>query len=56
MISDVLSEAAQEIRNYLHDETFAQIYTDELRARIEELVRDMDAIRVSLDTPPGGGA
>lgn len=48
-ISDVLSEAADEIESYMKNEpqTYATLKDD-----IDRLLVDMDRIRVELDTPP----
>ena len=51
MISDVLSEAVADIRDYLADPITADCYTT-VRGRIDALVADMEAVRVILDTPP----
>lgn len=56
MISDVLSEAVDEIDRYLSDEVFADVYTGDLRARIVAVRNEMEKIRVELDTPPPGVA
>lgn len=53
MISDTLSDAVAEIREYLdHDGPFASCYQGPVRERIERLVEEMDAVRRVLDTPP----
>mgnify|MGYP000072399216 FL=1 len=49
MISDVLSDAADEIRAYLR--THAAMYV-EVKPRLEKLLSDMDGLREELDTPP----
>ena len=52
MISDTLSEAVEDIRRYLDEPIFADVYQGAVRQQIEELVAAMDATRVLLDTPP----
>jgi hypothetical protein len=50
MISDVLTDAIDDIRDYLDH---SPLYTDaDLRKRIVDLVEQMDAMRKQLDTPP----
>jgi hypothetical protein len=49
MISDALSEASDRIKYYLKDKSFNK---GELPDRLNALVKEMDDIRVSLDTPP----
>jgi hypothetical protein len=56
MISDVLFEAHENIRSYLDDPVFADVYSGELRAEIERVMRTMDALRQRLDQPPPRGA
>jgi hypothetical protein len=51
MISDLLSEAAEEIRDYLGTGAYGEA-GDLFRQRLEGLVREMDEIREILDTPP----
>lgn len=53
MISDTLSEAVDDIRRYLDDPVFADVYSGDIRQQIETTVSAMDATRVMLDTPPG---
>lgn len=50
MISDTLSDAANEIRDYLstHEDSYF-----EYKVRIRELLAVMDGLREELDTPPG---
>ena len=52
-ISDTLFEAADEIRMYLGrpDGIYRDLAPD-MRARIEKLLAEMDAIRIVFDTPP----
>lgn len=50
MISDVLSEAVNEIDRYLND--FSNIYGGDLRARIVKVRDDMHSLRAELDAPP----
>lgn len=52
MISDVLHDAARDVRAYLDDPAFRGVYTGETRARIEAALVAMDAARELLDTPP----
>lgn len=52
MISDVLFKTIQDIKGYLNNNTYDNVYMGELRKRIESLVKEMEAIRVILDTPP----
>ena len=52
MISDVLSEAVDELRYYLAEPTFKKVYAGDFRKRIERLVKEMDTMRVELGTPP----
>lgn len=49
MVSDVLSEAAHDIREYLR--TMPQVYAS-IRPELERLLSEMDSIRIFLDTPP----
>jgi hypothetical protein len=50
MISDVLWEAIEEIREY--QAKFPDAYGGELEPRLDKLVADMDAKRIELDTDP----
>ena len=52
MISDVLADAAHEIREYLDDPTYSQMYAGKLRVEIEQVVAAMEALRETLDQPP----
>lgn len=52
MISDVLSDAIDDIDRYLESPTFADTYCGELRQRIIELRDRMEAMRGELDNPP----
>jgi hypothetical protein len=56
MISDVLSEAHEGVRSYLDDPVFADVYSGELRAEIERVLAEMEALRQRLDQPPRRGA
>ena len=49
VISDVLSDAVQEMRDYLAElpETYANV-----RGDLDKLIADMDAMRARLDAPP----
>jgi len=49
MISDTLSKAAHEIREY--QENIPGAYNS-IKDRLDALLTEMDAIRVILDTPP----
>jgi hypothetical protein len=50
MISDTLSSAAKEVRNYLRDQP--EVYAG-TRQRLEQLVNEMDEVRSILDMSPG---
>jgi hypothetical protein len=52
MISDVLFEAADEIRRYLRD--FAKAYPKggDIEIEIQSILEKMDSARIKLDTPP----
>jgi hypothetical protein len=52
MISDVLFEAADEIRRYLRE--FDQCYPkgSDVEIEIQSLLKKMDTLRLELDTPP----
>jgi hypothetical protein len=53
MISDVLFDAADQIRDYLkHDDPITGMYVDEKREEILKLVAEMDRLRKYYDTPP----
>jgi hypothetical protein len=52
MISDVLSDAAADIRDYLAKPATQDCYQGELRDRINRLLAEMDAVRIYLDTSP----
>jgi hypothetical protein len=52
MIGDVLSDATQQIREFLDDPAYSQIYAGRLRAKIEQVVAAMEALRETLDQPP----
>lgn len=52
MISDVLSEAVQDIDRYLQDPTFERVYAGSLRTDILALRDSMDRMRVCLDRVP----
>jgi hypothetical protein len=47
MVSDVLAAAVLEIRKYLEDD----FYVGEERARIEAIIREMEAVVYFLDPP-----
>lgn len=48
-ISDTLFDAAEEIRVYLSE--FPDAY-EFVRPEVDRLLKEMDALRVKLDTPP----
>jgi hypothetical protein len=48
-ISDVLYEAADEIREYMREQPEAY---EPMKARLNRLLGSMDRIRSELDTPP----
>lgn len=53
MISDVLSDAAHNIRDYLADPATADCYREpEIQAGIVGVLAAMDTLRTVLDTPP----
>jgi hypothetical protein len=52
MISDVLSRAVVELREYLNGESFSGNYSGKVRERIKNLVQEMDSVRVQPDTAP----
>jgi hypothetical protein len=52
MISDVLSEACHQIREYLEDPVYNDMYSGKLRDEIERIVSEMDRLRAKLDQPP----
>jgi hypothetical protein len=52
MISDVLSEASRQIREYLDDPTYSQTYRGKLRLDIERVMAAMESLRAKLDRPP----
>jgi hypothetical protein len=52
MISDILADATQQIREFLDDPTYAQIYAGKLRVEIEQVMAAMEALRETLDRPP----
>ncbi len=49
MISDVLSESVTDIRDYL--KTFPKVYKG-MNRRIKKLLKEMESIRIELDTIP----
>lgn len=49
MVSDVLFDAAENIRSYL--KRMPDTYVD-IEPRLQKLLGEMDAIRKELDTPP----
>jgi hypothetical protein len=53
MISDVLSDAKEEIERYLTDPVFFDTYSEPgLRNRLNDLIAKMEEIMIELDTPP----
>jgi hypothetical protein len=54
MISDVLAEAIEEIQHYRTDAVFRGTYPADWPA-MDNLLAQMNAMRVALDTPPGPG-
>ena len=56
MISDVLADATQHIRDYLDDPAFAQTYVGRLRVEIEGVLAEMERLREKLDRPPAQDA
>lgn len=53
MISGVLSDAAADIReNYLSKELFDDVYSGDIRKRIEACLDVMDLVRKLLDSHP----
>jgi hypothetical protein len=53
MISDVLSDALEEINSYISDPIFADTYEGLMRQDIEALRAHMEIVLRRLDTPPG---
>jgi hypothetical protein len=51
MISDVFSEACDQIRQYLENPVYYDMYSGKLRAEIERVVGEMDRLRAKLDRP-----
>jgi hypothetical protein len=53
MISDVLFDAKNDIEYYLNEPTFSDVYSDaNLREQLNELMKNMEKIRVQLDALP----
>ncbi len=52
MISDVLSEACLQIRSYLDDPVYTQIYSGTLREEIERVMAEMQSLLERLDRLP----
>ena len=50
MVSDTLSDAAHDIREYLR--RMPDVYEGKTRDEIQTLLTHMDRVRVKLDTPP----
>jgi hypothetical protein len=51
MISDVLSDASADIKEYLDNPVYDEWYDHETRDEIEAVVAAMDALRHKLDAP-----
>jgi hypothetical protein len=49
---NILSEAANKIREYLDDPAHHDAYVGATRKELEALLEEMDRIRRKLDTPP----
>ena len=52
MISDVLSDAASDIRDYLDHPVTGECYGSAIRGDIQHVLDQMDRVRRLLDTPP----
>ena len=52
MISDVLFEAKEGIERYLNEPVYSNVYNQDLRDRLNDLIIKMEEIRVELDTSP----
>lgn len=52
MVSDVLFQAVQDLDHYLNDPVFANVYGGALRERLLRLRKEMQDIRMMLDSPP----
>ena len=54
MISDVLAEAVQDIKQYLKEPPYSReaLEEDSLVSDINKVVAHMDAVRRKLDAPP----
>lgn len=52
IVPSILDEAARELRTWLHDRVFYDLYAPELRKRIEVLVAELDQLRCELDAAP----
>jgi hypothetical protein len=52
MISDVLSDAVNDVDSYLNNKTYKQMYSGSLREAVVDLRNRMQALRIYLDTPP----
>lgn len=52
MISDVLSDAAHDIRDYLEHPVAGACYGSAIRDDIQHVLAQMDNLRRILDTPP----
>jgi len=52
IVPSILDEAARDLRAWLHDRVFYDLYAPELRERIEVLVAELDQLRCELDAVP----
>jgi hypothetical protein len=56
MISDVLSDAIDEIQRYLNDPAFSRVYSGDLRDEIKRVIEQMERLRAKLDRLPAPGS
>jgi hypothetical protein len=56
MVSDALADACEQIRDYLDDPMYAQMYSGKLRDEIERVLAEMEALRIMLDAPAAFGS
>jgi hypothetical protein len=54
MVSDVLSDAVDQLDSYLNNQFYDDWYTGKMRADIIKVRDEMARIRRILDTPPKG--
>ena len=52
MISDVLFEALEELREYTENPFWQETYGNDIILEVEKIMESMEAMRVKLDTPP----